>query len=101
MFIILTSKVGEFDAKPESGLTIVKSFEYLFYQKRKAMFNIAKVDSSNARVSVIELDEKGSKNSIPIKFFENYETVEAAEKELAHLIHSKVMDVDLRQVAVA
>ena len=101
MFIIITSKTDEFDAKPESGLTIINSFEYFFYNKKKALFDIAKVDSNKARVSVVEVGEKGSKNSIPIKFFENYDSLEAAEKELAHLVYSKVMDVDLRQVAVA
>lgn len=101
MFVVLTSKVDEYDASPEAGLTIVKRFDYYFYNKKKAEFSIARVDSDKARVSIAEVGEKGSKNSVPIKFFEAFDSLEAAEKELAHLAHSKVMDVDLRPVAVA
>lgn len=100
MYVVLTSKVEEYSARPEGGLTIVKSFDYYFYNKKKAVFSIARVDSEKARVNIAEIDEKGSKNSIPIKFFETFDSLEAAEKELAHLTQSNVMDVDLRPVAI-
>jgi len=101
MFVILTSKVDEYNARSEAGLTIIKSFEYYFYNKKKAVFSIARVDSDRARVSIVEIGVKSSNNSIPIKFFEAFDSLEAAEKELAHLTCSKVMEVDLRPIKVA
>lgn len=98
MFVILTSKIEEYDAQVETGLTIVKSFEYYFYNRKKALFKIARVDSEKARINIIETTEKGTKNSIPIKFFEAFDTLEAAEKELHNLTSSKVMDVSLRPI---
>ncbi len=100
MFVILTSKLDEFNAQPEAGLTIIKSYEYFFYKKKKAIFNIARIDSDVARVSVIEAGENGSRNSIPIKLFESFESLDMAEKELAHLTSSNIMEVCLRQVVV-
>lgn len=98
MFVILTSKPDEYNALSGRGLSVVKNYDYYFYNRKKARFSIAKVESAEARVSIIEVGKSGTTNSIPIKFFESFENLESAERELEHLIHSKVMDVDLRPV---
>ncbi|OEY66014.1 hypothetical protein [Marinobacter sp. X15-166B] len=100
MFIILTSKTNEYNAFPEEGLTVMKSFEYYFYNQKKAVFSIARVDSDKARVSIVDEGDKSSNNSIPVKFFEAFDSLGSAEKELAHLTQSEVMDVSLRPVTL-
>lgn len=101
MFVILTSKPDEYNALSDGGLSVVKNYDYYFYNRKKARFSIAKIESAQARVSIVEVGERGATNSIPIKFFESFDNLEAAEKELEHLTHSKIMDVDLRPVEKA
>lgn len=85
MYVLITSKPGEYDAIPGDGVTPVKRFDYFFYDRKRASYVIAEVQSSSARVGIRELDEQGTCNSVPIKFFESFESVEDAEKELASL----------------
>lgn len=85
MYVLITSKPGEYDAIPGDGVTPVKRFDYFFYDKRRASYVIAEVKSPSARVDIRELGEQGTCNSVPIKFFESFESVEDAENELAGL----------------
>ena len=79
MYIILTSKLGEYDARPGQGISPVEAYEYFFYGKKKADFTIAEVDGDQGRVSIVEAGEGGTTNSVPLKFFERFDTVEAAD----------------------
>lgn len=97
MYIIITSKPGEYTAKAENGLTTIKTFDYCFYGKRKAEFHIVKVDSETARVRIVEEGDKGLTNSIPYKFFESFEAIEDAKKELACLARFGDMEVSLKE----
>lgn len=86
MYIILTSKLGEYDAKPGQGVTPVEAYEYFFYDLKKADFTIAQVGSDEGRVSIVEVGQEGSTNSVPLKFFEHFDTVEEARAELEQLV---------------
>ncbi|MDI5935895.1 ferredoxin [Halomonas kalidii] len=86
MYIILTSKLGEYDARPGQGILPVESYEYFFYDKKKADFTIAEVSGEQGRVSIVESGEDGRTNSVPLKFFEHFDTVEAARAELEQLV---------------
>jgi hypothetical protein len=97
MFVLITSKMGEYRAEPESGLTPVKHYDYYFYNKRKAEICIARVDSDSARVRITEAGDRGARNSIPIKFFESFDSLHNAEKELQHLASSSALDVVLKE----
>jgi hypothetical protein len=97
MFVLITSKMGEYQAEPESGLTPVKHYDYYFYNKKKAEICIARVDSDSARVRITEVGDRGARNSIPIKFFESFDSLQHAEKELQHLASSTTLDVALKE----
>lgn len=97
MYIITTSKVGEYTTEVGDGLTLVKQYDYFFYGKKRAEFHIVKVESQTARVDITETGENAVKNTIPIKFFESFDNVLDATRELQHLAGSKSMDVALKE----
>ncbi|KAA0012061.1 ferredoxin [Billgrantia pellis] len=97
MYIILTSKLGEYDARPGQGIAPVESYEYFFYGKKKANFTIAVVSGDEGRVSIVEAGEGGKTNSVPLKFFERFDTVEAARAELEQLVAFGSIDARLER----
>ena len=96
MYIILTSKPGQFRTELVDGLRRVESCDYLFFGRRKAQFVIAEVLSA-CRVAVIDEAPPEVVNHVPIKFFEKFESVEAAREALRQLVREG--DADVRLVA--
>ena len=41
MYVVLTSKPGEFRTEITKGLTPVESYDYIFYGRKRARFTIA------------------------------------------------------------
>lgn len=97
MYIILTSKLGEYDARPGQGIAPVESYAYFFYGKKKADFTIAEVTGDQGRVSIVESGEGGLTNSVPLKFFERFDSVEAARAELEQLVTFGTIDTRLER----
>lgn len=97
MYIILTSKLNEYDARPGQGIAPVEAYEYYFYGKKKADFTIAEVTGDGGRVSIVETGEGGMTNSVPLKFFERFDTVEAARAELEQLVTFGSIDARLER----
>ena len=98
MYIILTSKSGEYDARPGQGISPVETYDYFFYGRNKAHFTIAEVEGDQGRVSIVETAEDGTTNSVPLKFFERFETVEDARTELKQLVTFGAIDARLEKV---
>nr|WP_275899483.1 hypothetical protein [Bacillus piscicola] len=68
------------------GLEIIETYDYFFFDQLKAQYTIAAVKENDMKITLKE--EKNDKtyiNRIPIKFFEAFETVEAAKEELGEL----------------
>lgn len=97
MYIILTSKLGEYDARPGRGITPVESYEYFFYDRKKADFTIAEVAGDQGQVSIVETSEDGRTNCVPLKFFEHFDTVQAARAELEKLVTFGTIQTRLEQ----
>lgn len=97
MYVILTSKPGQFRTEIADGLRPLAAYDYLFYGIRKATFVIAElVEETKVRV----IDEAWSPpivNEVPSKFLEKFETPERALSELEHLITFGHMDTKLRK----
>ena len=53
MYVILTSKPGQFHTELVDGLDPVESYDYMFYGRRRAHFVIAQM-SGEPRVRVID-----------------------------------------------
>ena len=98
MYVILTSKVGQFRTEIVDGLKPFASYDYLFYGTKKATFVIAEL-LKETKVRVI--DEAWSPpivNEVPSKFLEKFATAERAFDELQHLTSFGHMDTKLQKL---
>jgi hypothetical protein len=100
MYVILTSKPGQFRTEAVAGLRPVEAYDYLFYGHRKAHFVIAELLDDSTRIRVIE-EDTAIVNDVPSKFLEKFPTAEHAFKELKHLTTFGHMDTALRRTAVS
>ncbi|WP_454765783.1 ferredoxin [Cupriavidus campinensis] len=102
MYVILTSKPGQFRTEPVPGVEPVERYEYLFYGRPTAIFVIAVL---HAPVKVRVIDEAGGPeeaapvvNHVPSKFLEHFDTLDAARDALQALAHFGSMDLSLRKL---
>lgn len=100
MYVILTSKPGQFRTEIGQGLRPLEAYDYLYYGQKKAHFVIAELTNESARVRVIE-DGSNIVNDVPSKFLERFESTERAYKELQHLTTFGQMDTVLRKADIA
>ena len=84
MFVILTSKPGQFRTEPGAGLRPVEAYEYRFGGALKARFVIAALERE-VKVTVVDEAEPPVVNRVPAKFLARFESLEAARRELEHL----------------
>jgi hypothetical protein len=92
-FVILTSKPGIFRTDPGPGVNPVETWDYLFCGRKRAAFTIAELNAPS-RVRIV--DESGPVNSVPTKFLESFDSIEAARAELRTLTLYGSMPVELR-----
>jgi hypothetical protein len=100
MYVILTSKPGQFRTEAARGLRPLEAYDYLFYGQTNAHFVIAELLEDSTKIRVIE-DDTSIVNDVPSKFLEKFETTEQALKELRHLTSFGHMDTKLRKVALS
>jgi hypothetical protein len=100
MYVILTSKPGQFRTEAVAGLRPLEAYDYLFYGHKTAQFVIAELLEESTKIRVIE-DETAIINDVPSKFLEKFETVELAFNELKHLTTFGHMDTVLRKMPLA
>lgn len=95
MYVILTSKPGQFRTEAGEGLTPVEAWDYLFCGTRRARFVIADL-TAETKVRVIDEAPPPRLNLVPSKFLPKFETIEAARAELAHLTRFAGAETALR-----
>lgn len=84
MYVILTSKTGKFRSEGDEHMPIVEAYDYFFYGRKTARFEIARLERET-RVRVTEEDPPYVVNLVPTKFLEHFASLEAARAELQHL----------------
>ena len=94
MYVILTSKPGQYTTESGDGLNVVDGYDYLFYGHLRARFEIAHILHAT-RVRIVEDEDAGVVNSVPSKFFEKYPDVAAAKRELLSLCNFGDLDARL------
>lgn len=94
MYVILTSKPGKFHTELAAALSVVESYEYHFYGKIKAIFQIAILDGET-KVRVVEDEPPYIVNDVPSKFLEKFASLEDARKELRYLTSFGSMEASL------
>jgi ferredoxin len=96
VFVILTSKPGQFRTELSDGLTPVEAWDYVWFGRTKAQFVIARIEGS-PRITIIEEEPPQVVNHIPSKFLPKYQTLAAAQQELQHLAHFSGTDAKLEK----
>jgi hypothetical protein len=99
VYVILTSKAGKFTTESGPGLRPLETYEYIFYGEVKAQFVIAELLAADIKVRVVDAAPPYSVNDVPAKFLEKFGTVEAARRELDHLVTFGTMQTSLRLLA--
>jgi hypothetical protein len=84
MYVILTSKPGQFRTDVTEGLVPVEAYDYVFHGRVRAQFVIAELTRA---MKVVVVDEVFPPivNRVPSKFLPSFETADAARAELNHL----------------
>ena len=77
MFVILTSKPGQFRTVLGDGLRPVESWSYLLDGKKRAEFTIAEI-SGAPRITIVDETPPTVTNHIPSKLLERFDSVERA-----------------------
>lgn len=99
MYVVLTTKPGEFRTEITSGLKPVESYDYIFYGRKRASFTIAKLtDQTQTRIRIVEDEPPQIENNVPCKLFEKFDSVEDARHELKTLTTYGSMDIQLKRV---
>lgn len=88
MFVILTSKPGQFRTIPGEGLTPVEAWSYLSGGRKRAEFVIAEITGS-PRVTIVDETPPHVVNRIPTKLLERFESIDRARRELESLAHGR------------
>ena len=96
MYVILTSKPGQYRTELTEGLRPVEFYDYMFYGHCKARFVIAEL-MAESKFTVIDETPPEVINNIPSKFFQKYQTMELARGQLQDLARPGDADVILIQ----
>jgi hypothetical protein len=98
MYVILTSKPGQFRTEPTPGLAPVEAWDYLLHDKQRARFVIAAVEGT-PRIRVVEEADPALVNSVPVKFLQHFDTLEGARREIRTLTAFGRINARLEPVA--
>ena len=94
MFVILTSKPGEFRTEAGEGVEPVERYDYMFCGRRRAQFVIARLER-DVKVRIVEESGPPLVNLVPSKFLPTFETLEKARAELRQLANCADLNVEL------
>ncbi|MDR3100319.1 MAG: hypothetical protein LBV73_25050 [Paraburkholderia sp.] len=84
MYIVLTSRPGEYRSEPTPGITPVETHDYFYGTRHVAAFTVAELDGE-ARVRIVEEAGSQQANLVPTKFFEKFATLPDALHSLEEL----------------
>jgi hypothetical protein len=94
MYVILTSKPGQFRTEIGEDLQPVEEYDYLFCGRKRAHFVIASL-TREVKITIVDESSPPVVNHVPSKFLAKFQTVEAAREELKSLTQFCGMDISL------
>jgi hypothetical protein len=94
MYVILTSKPGQFRTELVAGLQAIESYDYLFCGRKRAHFVIAQLERE-VRIRIVEDGARPLVNDVPSKFLPRFATLEQARAELRQLAGNGALDAAL------
>jgi ferredoxin len=96
MYVILTTKPGQFRSEPTGGMSAREAWDYLLCGRLRARFTVAQLQDGTARVRIVEEGDSPAVNELPCKFLPRFDTLEQARAELETLV--RFGDLDARLV---
>jgi hypothetical protein len=88
-YIVLTNKDTFQTILENVGLELVETYHFYFFNELKAKYTIAKVLDETIKIQLFEKYEgKEYVNHIAVKFFERFNTIEAAREELNEIVRA-------------
>jgi len=94
VYVILTSKPGQFRTEAGEGVQPVEAYDYLFCGRKRAQFVIAEL-ARDTKVRIVEESGAAAVNLVPTKFLPRFVSVEEARLELEQLIRFGDLDSKL------
>lgn len=98
MFVILTSKPGQFRTEITGGLRPCEIYDYIFYGQKRARFVIAELQHAT-KLMVIDETPPVRVNHVPSKFLPHFDSIESARAELSHLTRFGHIEASLERIA--
>lgn len=98
MYVILTSKAGQYHTETGEGIRPCESYAYLFHGQKKAHFVIAEL-LADVKVRVVDETPPVVTTLVPSKFLPHFPTIEAARRELAQLVKFGGMKTELERLS--
>ena len=84
MYVILTSKPGQYHTRMGDGLRAVEAWDYLLCGRTRSRFVIAEITGA-PRIVIVEDQPPHVVNSVPAKFLQHFDSIEAARANLEDL----------------
>jgi hypothetical protein len=94
VYVILTSKPGQFRTELADGMRSIETYDYLFCGRRRASFVIAELDA-DAKVRIVEESAPQVVNHVPSKFLPTFRSLDEARRQLEQLVSFGTMDIRL------
>jgi hypothetical protein len=84
VFVILTSKPGQFTTELGDKMELIEEYDYLFCGRKRAHYVIAKL-AGEVKVRIVDSSTPPVTNHVPSKFLPKFDSVEKARRELEQL----------------
>lgn len=84
-FVMVTTTERYRTVTDNPNLELVADYAYYFFGKKKSTFSICKILNQDSRVVIQGVAEVFPDNSIPLKVFPKFGTIEEIEKEIYEL----------------
>ncbi|MBT2736985.1 hypothetical protein [Bacillus sp. ISL-7] len=86
-YIVLTNKDTFQTILENDGLKPIETYHFYFFDNLKAKYTIAEVLDETIKIRLFEnFEGKEYVNQIAVKFFEKFDTIEAAREELNEIV---------------
>jgi hypothetical protein len=95
-YVVLTTKPDLYRSEAEAGVEILETYDYVFYGKTKAIFQIARL-AGQARIRIVEDAPPHVVNLVPTRVMEQFATLEDARRAVARLANFGSLDAALVQ----
>ena len=99
MYVILTSKPGLYRTEANADIRQVEAWDYVLEGRVRARFVLGEL-LRETRVQVIGEGESPTVNTVPSKFLERFDTLEAGRHELQQLCSFGNLDSQLIAVPI-